>query len=348
MKFNFLKEMPKEANSNIFDTFGFAENKFFVSKDSSAILVFNKELEGDFSDAAYVFHRYDFLKALKNKIEADVNTAETTSSVLTGISRAFSYIGEEHGCCINVNKIPNSTTTVGSGNCSTVFIVKNRKLYAAAPGFAITVISALSDSIAADDSHYTLNFLQTNLIKSIFSGEVHICFNDEQVYIFDSEKTLILKEKKYEGGYIYYPEVFNIINSIKKPKTIKKESFEEVFADYDFNDFADSCNPLIERINCPSYKFCLDGEKINATFSEEEETNNYLANGRSGETLFNASFPTAIELYNSLNGSNINYICWDPEKMSAENIDKNWWDRKKSIFFNDEKDTAVYMPKFDD
>ena len=348
MKFNFLKEMPKEVNSNIFDTFGFAENKFFVSKDSSAILVFNKELEGDFSDAAYVFHRYDFLKALKNKIEADVNTAETTSSVLTGISRAFSYIGEEHGCCINVNKIPNSTTTVGSGNCSTVFIVKNRKLYAAAPGFAITVISALSDSIAADDSHYTLNFLQTNLIKSIFSGEVHICFNDEQVYIFDSEKTLILKEKKYEGGYIYYPEVFNIINSIKKPKTIKKESFEEVFADYDFNDFADSCNPLIERINCPSYKFCLDGEKINATFSEEEETNNYLANGRSGETLFNASFPTAIELYNSLNGSNINYICWDPEKMSAENVDKNWWDRKKSIFFNDEKDTAVYMPKFDD
>ena len=348
MKFNFLKEMPKEVNSNIFDTFGFAENKFFVSKDSSAILVFNKELEGDFSDAAYVFHRYDFLKALKNKIEADVNTAETTSSVLTGISRAFSYIGEEHGCCINVNKIPNSTTTVGSGNCSTVFIVKNRKLYAAAPGFAITVISALSDSIAADDSHYTLNFLQTNLIKSIFSGEVHICFNDEQVYIFDSEKTLILKEKKYEGGYIYYPEVFNIINSIKKPKTIKKESFEEVFADYDFNDFADSCNPLIERINCPSYKFCLDGEKINATFSEEEETNNYLANGRSGETLFNASFPTAIELYNSFNGSNINYICWDPEKMSAENVDKNWWDRKKSIFFNDEKDTAVYMPKFDD
>lgn len=348
MKFNFLKEMPKEVNSNIFDTFGFAENKFFVSKDSSAILVFNKELEGDFSDAAYVFHRYDFLKALKNKIEADVNTAETTSSVLTGISRAFSYIGEEHGCCINVNKIPNSTTTVGSGNCSTVFIVKNRKLYAAAPGFAITVISALSDSIAADDSHYTLNFLQTNLIKSIFSGEVHICFNDEQVYIFDSEKILILKEKKYEGGYIYYPEVFNIINSIKKPKTIKKESFEEVFADYDFNDFADSCNPLIERINCPSYKFCLDGEKINATFSEEEETNNYLANGRSGETLFNASFPTAIELYNSLNGSNINYICWDPEKMSAENVDKNWWDRKKSIFFNDEKDTAVYMPKFDD
>ena len=348
MKFNFLKEMPKEVNSNIFDTFGFAENKFFVSKDSSAILVFNKELEGDFSDAAYVFHRYDFLKALKNKIEADVNTAETTSSVLTGISRAFSYIGEEHGCCINVNKIPNSTTTVGSGNCSTVFIVKNRKLYAAAPGFAITVISALSDSIAADDSHYTLNFLQTNLIKSIFSGEVHICFNDEQVYIFDSEKTLILKEKKYEGGYIYYPEVFNIINSIKKPKTIKKESFEEVFADYDFNDFADSCNPLIERINCPSYKFCLDGEKINATFSEEEETSNYLANGRSGETLFNASFPTAIELYNSFNGSNINYICWDPEKMSAENIDKNWWDRKKSIFFNDEKDTAVYMPKFDD
>ena len=348
MKFNFLKEMPKEVNSNIFDTFGFAENKFFVSKDSSAILVFNKELEGDFSDAAYVFHRYDFLKALKNKIEADVNTAETTSSVLTGISRAFSYIGEEHGCCINVNKIPNSTTTVGSGNCSTVFIVKNRKLYAAAPGFAITVISALSDSIAADDSHYTLNFLQTNLIKSIFSGEVHICFNDEQVYIFDSEKTLILKEKKYEGGYIYYPEVFNIINSIKKPKTIKKESFEEVFADYDFNDFADSCNPLIERINCPSYKFCLDGEKINATFSEEEETSNYLANGRSGETLFNASFPTAIELYNSFNGSNINYICWDPEKMSAENVDKNWWDRKKSIFFNDEKDTAVYMPKFDD
>lgn len=348
MKFNFLKEMPKEVNSNIFDTFGFAENKFFVSKDSSAILVFNKELEGDFSDAAYVFHRYDFLKALKNEIEADVNTAETTSSVLTGISRAFSYIGEEHGCCINVNKIPNSTTTVGSGNCSTVFIVKNRKLYAAAPGFAITVISALSDSIAADDSHYTLNFLQTNLIKSIFSGEVHICFNDEQVYIFDSEKILILKEKKYEGGYIYYPEVFNIINSIKKPKTIKKESFEEVFADYDFNDFADSCNPLIERINCPSYKFCLDGEKINATFSEEEETNNYLANGRSGETLFNASFPTAIELYNSLNGSNINYICWDPEKMSAENVDKNWWDRKKSIFFNDEKDTAVYMPKFDD
>ena len=348
MKFNFLEEMPKEANSNIFDTFGFAENKFFVSKDSSAILVFNKELEGDFSDAAYVFHRYDFLKALKNKIEADVNTAETTSSVLTGISRAFSYIGEEHGCCINVNKIPNSTTTVGSGNCSTVFIVKNRKLYAAAPGFAITVISALSDSIAADDSHYTLNFLQTNLIKSIFSGEVHICFNDEQVYIFDSEKTLILKEKKYEGGYIYYPEVFNIINSIKKPKTIKKESFEEVFADYDFNDFADSCNPLVERINCPSYKFCLDGEKINATFSEEEETSNYLAKDRSGETLFDASFPTAIELYNSLKGSNINYICWDPEKMSAENVDKNWWDRKKSIFFNDEKDTAVYMPKFDD
>lgn len=348
MKFNFLEEMPKEANSNIFDTFGFAENKFFVSKDSSAILVFNKELEGDFSDAAYVFHRYDFLKALKNKIEADVNTAETTSSVLTGISRAFSYIGEEHGCCINVNKIPNSTTTVGSGNCSTVFIVKNRKLYAAAPGFAITVISALSDSIVADDSHYTLNFLQTNLIKSIFSGEVHICFNDEQVYIFDSEKTLILKEKKYEGGYIYYPEVFNIINSIKKPKTIKKESFEEVFADYDFNDFADSCNPLVERINCPSYKFCLDGEKINATFSEEEETSNYLAKDRSGETLFDASFPTAIELYNSLKGSNINYICWDPEKMSAENVDKNWWDRKKSIFFNDEKDTAVYMPKFDD
>ena len=34
--------------------------------------------------------------------------------------------------------------------------------------------------------------------------------------------------------------------------------------------------------------------------------------------------------------------------MSAENVDKNWWDRKKSIFFNDEKDTAVYMPKFDD
>lgn len=348
MKFNFLKEMPKEANSNIFDTFGFAGNKFFVSKDSSAILVFNKELEGDFSDAAYAFHRYDFLKALKNKIEADVNTAETTSSILTGISRAFSYIGEEHGCCINVNKIPNSTTTVGSGNCSTVFIVKNRKLYAAAPGFAITVISALSDSIAADDSHYTLNFLQTNLIKSVFSGEVHICFNDEQVYIFDSEKTLILKEKKYEGGYIYYPEVFNIINSVKKPKTIKKESFEEVFADYDFNDFADSCNPLVERINCPSYKFCLDGEKINATFSEEEETSNYLAKDRSGETLFDASFPTAIELYNSLNGSNINYICWDPEKMSAENVDKNWWDRKKSIFFNDEKDTAVYMPKFDD
>ena len=30
MKFNFLKEMPKEVNSNIFDTFGFAENKFFV------------------------------------------------------------------------------------------------------------------------------------------------------------------------------------------------------------------------------------------------------------------------------------------------------------------------------
>lgn len=348
MKFNFLEEMPKEANSNIFDTFGFAENKFFVSKDSSAILVFNKELEGDFSDAAYVFHRYDFLKALKNKIEADVNTAETTSSVLTGISRAFSYIGEEHGCCINVNKIPNSTTTVGSGNCSTVFIVKNRKLYAAAPGFAITVISALSDSIVAVDSHYTLNFLQTNLIKSIFSGEVHICFNDEQVYIFDSEKTLILKEKKYEGGYIYYPEVFNIINSVKKPKTIKKESFEEVFADYNFNDFADSCNPLVERINCPSYKFCLDGEKINATFSEEEETNNYLAKDRSGETLFDASFPTVIELYNSLKGSNINYICWDPEKMSAENVDKNWWDRKKSIFFNDEKDTAVYMPKFDD
>lgn len=348
MKFNFLEEMPKEANSNIFDTFGFFENKFFVSKDSSAILVFNKELEGDFSDAAYVFHRYDFLKALKNKIEADVNTAETTSSVLTGISRAFSYIGEEHGCCINVNKIPNSTTTVGSGNCSTVFIVKNRKLYAAAPGFAITVISALSDSIVAVDSHYTLNFLQTNLIKSIFSGEVHICFNDEQVYIFDSEKTLILKEKKYEGGYIYYPEVFNIINSVKKPKTIKKESFEEVFADYDFNDFADSCNPLVERINCPSYKFCLDGEKINATFSEEEETNNYLAKDRSGETLFDASFPTVIELYNSLKGSNINYICWDPEKMSAENVDKSWWDRKKSIFFNDEKDTAVYMPKFDD
>lgn len=348
MKFNFLEEMPKEANSNIFDTFGFAENKFFVSKDSSAILVFNKELEGDFSDAAYVFHRYDFLKALKNKIEADVNTAETTSSVLTGISRAFSYIGEEHGCCINVNKIPNSTTTVGSGNCSTVFIVKNRKLYAAAPGFAITVISALSDSIAADDSHYTLNLLQANLIKSIFSGEVHICFNDEQVYIFDSEKTLILKEKKYEGGYIYYPEVFNIIDSVKKPKTIKKESFEEVFADYDFNDFADSCNPLVERINCPSYKFCLDGEKINATFSEEEETSNYLAKDRSGETLFDTSFPTAIELYNSLKGSNINYICWDPEKMSAENVDKNWWDRKKSIFFNDEKDTAVYMPKFDD
>lgn len=348
MKFNFLKEMPKEANSNIFDTFGFIENKFFVSKDSSAILVFNKDLEGDFSDAAYVFHRYDFLKALKNKIEADVNTAETTSSVLTGISRAFSYISEDHSCCINANKIPNSATTVGSGNCSTVFIVKNRRLYAAAPGFAITVISALSDSIDADDSHYTLNFLQTNLIKSIFSGEVHICFNDEQVYIFDSEKTLILKEKKYEGGYIYYPEVFNIISSVKKPKTIKKESFEEVFADYDFNDFTDSCNPLIERINCPSYKFCLDGEKINATFSEEEEANNYLAKGRSGEALFDASFPTAIELYNSLNGSNINYICWDPEKMSAENVDKNWWDRKKSIFFNDEKDTAVYMPKFDD
>ena len=348
MKFNFLKEMPKEANSNIFDTFGFIENKFFVSKDSSAILVFNKELEGNFSDAAYVFHRYDFLKALKNKIEADVNTAETTSSVLTGISRAFSYISEDHSCCINANKIPNPVTTVGSGNCSTVFIVKNRRLYAAAPGFAITVVSALSDSIDADDSHYTLNFLQTNLIKSIFSGEVHICFNDEQVYIFDSEKTLILKEKKYEGGYIYYPEVFNIINSVKKPKAIKKESFEEVFADYDFNDFTDSCNPLIERINCPSYKFRLDGEKINATFSEEEETSNYLAKGRSGEALFDASFPTAIELYNSLNGSNINYICWDPEKMSAENVDKNWWDRKKSIFFNDEKDTAVYMPKFDD
>ena len=221
-------------------------------------------------------------------------------------------------------------------------------MYAAAPGFAITVISALSDSVETSDRSYTLNFLQTNLIKSTFSGEAHICFNADHIYIFDSEKTLILKEKKYEGGYIYYPEIFNIINSVKKPKAIKKESFEEVFADYDFNDFADSCNPLVERINCPSYKFCLDGEKINATFSEEEETNNYLAKGRSGETLFNASFPTAMGLYNSFNGSNINYICWDPEKMSAENVDKNWWDRKKSIFFNDEKDTAVYMPKFDD
>ena len=348
MKFNFLKEMPKEANSNIFDTFGFFENKFFVSKDSSAILVFNKEIEGDFSDVAYVFHRYDFLKALKNKIEADVNPVENSSSVLTEISRAFSHIGEDHNCCINASKIPNPVTTVGNGNCSTAFIIKNGRLYAAAPGFTITVISALSDSVETSDRSYTLNFLQTNLIKSTFSGEAHICFNADHIYIFDSEKTLILKEKKYEGGYIYYPEIFNIINSVKKPKTIKKESFEEVFADYDFNDFADSCNPLVERINCPSYKFCLDGEKINATFSEEEEANNYLAKGRSGETLFNASFPTAMGLYNSFNGSNINYICWDPEKMSAENVDKNWWDRKKSIFFNDEKDTAVYMPKFDD
>ena len=348
MKFDFLKEMPKEANSNVFNTFGFAENKFFVSKDSSAILVFNKELEADFSDAAYVFHRYDFLKALKNKIEADVNPAENSSSVLTEISRAFSHIGENNNCCINVNKIPNPVTTVGSGNCSTAFIIKNKKLYAAAPGFAITVVSALSDSIKASDSYYTLNFLQTNLIKNVFSGEVSISFGSEYVYIFDSEKTLILRKKEYEGGYIYYPEVFNIINSIKKPKTIKKESFEEVFADYDFNDFADSCNPLIERINCPSYKFCLDGEKINATFSEEEETNNYLAKGRSGEVLFDTSFPTAMGLYNSFNGSNINYVCWNPETMSAENVDKNWWDRKKSIFFNDEKDTAVYMPKFDD
>ena len=268
--------------------------------------------------------------------------------MLTEISRAFSYIGEKHDCCINVNKIPNPVTTVGNGNCSTAFIIKNGRLYAAAPGFAITVISALSDSVETSDRSYTLNFLQTSLIKSTFSGEAHICFNADHIYIFDSEKTLILKEKKYEGGYIYYPEIFNIINSVKKAKTIKKESFEEVFADYDFNDFADSCNPLVERINCPSYKFCLDGEKINATFSEEEETNNYLAKGRCGETLFNASFPTAMGLYNSFNGSNINYICWDPEKMSAENVDKNWWDRKKSIFFNDEKDTAVYMPKFDD
>ena len=348
MKFDFLKEMPKEANSNVFDTFGFVENKFFVSKDSSAILVFNKEIGEDFSDAAYIFHRYDFLKALKNKIEADVNSVENASSVLTEISKAFSYTEDHDSCCINANKIPNPVTTVGSGNCSTVFIIKNKKLYAAAPGFAITVISALSNSVEASDRSYTLNFLQTNLIKSIFSGEAYICFNGEYVYIFDSEKILILKKKQYEGGYNYYPEIFNIINSVKKPKTIKKESFEEVFADYDFNDFADSCNPLVERINCPSYKFCLDGEKINATFSEEEETNNYLANGRSGETLFDTSFPTAIELYNSLNGSNINYVCWDPEKMSAENVDKSWWDRKKSIFFNDEKDIAVYMPKFDD
>ena len=129
MKFNFLKEMPKEANSNIFDTFGFFENKFFVSKDSSAILVFNKELEGDFSDAAYVFHRYDFLKALKNKIEADVNPVENSSSVLTEISRGFSYIEEKHDCCINASKIPNPVTTVGNGNCSTAFIIKNGRLY---------------------------------------------------------------------------------------------------------------------------------------------------------------------------------------------------------------------------
>ena len=347
MKFDFLKEMPKEANSNVFDTFGFAENRFFVSKGTSAILVFNEKLEADFSDAAYVFHRYDFLKALKNKIEADVTTADSTDTI-TEISRAFSHIGEGYNYYISADRIPSSTTTVGSGNCSTAFIIKNKKLYAAAPGFAITVISILSDSVKTSDGYYTLSFLQTNLIKNVFSGKVSISFDSEYVYIFDSEKTLILRKKEYEGGYIYYPEIFNIINSVKKPKIIKKESFEEVFADYDFNDFADSCNPLVERINCPSYKFCLDGEKINATFSEEEEKDNYLAKGRSGVTLFDTSFPTAIELYNSINGSNMNYVCWDPETMSAENVDKNWWDRKKSIFFNDEKDIAAYMPKFDD
>lgn len=348
MKFDFLKEMPKEANSNVFNTFGFAGNKFFVSKDTSAILVFNKKLEGDFSDAAYVFQRYDFLKALKNKAEADVSSAEAISAI-DEINRAVPNLASNKNVCsINIDKVPNPTTTVGNGNCSTVFIIKNKNLYAAAPGFAITIISALSDSIKASNSFYTLNFLQTNLIKNTFSGEVSIYFGSGYVYIFDSEKTLLLKEKEYEGGYNYYPEVFNIINSVKKAKTIKKESFEEVFADYNFNDFADSCNPFVERINCPSYKFCLDGEKINATFGEEEQTDNYLTLGRSGETLFCVSFPTAMELYNSFSGPNMNYICWDPENMSAENVDKNWWDRKKSIFFNDEKDIAVYIPKFDD
>ena len=125
MKFDFLKETPKELNTNVWNTFGILGKKFFVSYENEIVLVYDDVMNRDEGNMISLYQRYDFLKAIHDGLTADPAEANVSLGTIDDIVEARA----EKAGTFDGSRLIDPKFTIGTGLCGYAFVEKNGKLY---------------------------------------------------------------------------------------------------------------------------------------------------------------------------------------------------------------------------
>jgi hypothetical protein len=332
MEFNFLKEIPKELNSNVYNTFGIKNGKFFVSYENEIILVYDDLLSRQENDVISLYQRYDFKKAFENHLSANIVDAPVSIGNITEVlEKSFTPAGKFDG-----KKLVDPSHAIGNGNCGYAFVQKDGKLYLSVPSKQIIVVSCLCDSDLSFGVK-TIDLKGAFLLKNVFGecGEVEMFVSNSYLKFVGNGKTVYLKTKSYNGSYSKHTEVFKIIAAYPKTE-LNKDVIAAAVNDYKFDDFM---NTDIERIPNTAYSFHIDSDKMDAVCEDSDFSNNsYLNHGRQApcDINFVSSFEVLDKLLNIFD-KDLQYITGYDTERRIDGVDPNWWDIGYSFFSSNEK-----------
>lgn len=333
MKFDFLKEAPKELNTNVWNTFGILGKKFFVSYENEIVLVYDNVMNRDEGNMISLYQRYDFLKAIHDGLTAD--PAETNVSLET-IDDIIDARAEKAGT-FDGSRLIDPKFTIGTGLCGYAFVEKNGKLYLSVPSRQLCVVSELCDASKTGWSPKTIDLKGALLLREAFKDckEVEFYIGSYYLKFNGNGKTVYLKIKSYNGSYSKHPEAFKIISSYTK-RDLNKDVISAAIGEYKYDDFM---NTNVERIANTAYSFHIDSDKMDAVFEDNDFlVKSYLNHGRNAPSEIN--FVSSFEVLETLLGifdEDLQIISnYDPEKH-IDGVDPNWWDINYAFFTSAKK-----------
>ena len=307
MKFDFLKETPKELNTNVWNTFGILGKKFFVSYENEIVLFYDDLMNRDEGNMISLYQRYDFLKAT-----------------------------EQFGT-FDGSRLIDPKFTVGTGLCGYAFVEKNGKLYLSVPSRQLCVVSELCEAKKTGWSPKTIDLKGALLLREAFKDckEVKISCGSSYIKFEGNGKTVYIKLKSYNGSYTKHPEAFKIISSYTK-RDLNKDVIAAAIGEYKYDDFM---NTNVERIANTAYSFHIDSTKMDAVYEDNDfSVKSYLNHGRNAPSDIN--FISSFEVLEVLLGifdEDLQIISdYNPEK-TIDGVDPNWWDINYAFFTSAKK-----------
>jgi hypothetical protein len=334
MKFDFLKETPKELNTNVWNTFGvIGKKKFFVSYENEIVLLYNDIMSREEEEMTSLYQRYDFLKAIRER--ASANLAEANVSIGT-IREIVDSRFEEYGT-FDGSRLIDPKFTVGTGLCGYAFVQKDNKIYLSVPSRQLCVVEELCEAKKTGWSPRTIDLKGALLLLEAFRDckEVKISYNGSYLKFEGNGKAAFIKVKSYNGSYNKHPEAFKIISSYTK-RDLNKDVIAAAIGEYKYDDFM---NTNVERIANTAYSFHIDSDKMDAVFEDNDfSTKSYLNHGReaASEINFVSSFEV-LETLLKIFDEDLQIISnYDPEKH-IDGVDPNWWDINYAFFTSAQK-----------